>query len=270
MRIRDHRTVDASWIEARYYGPPLDAQLGLYVVAHDTAGRSAISTAQYLADDPRGKASYHVIIEQDGGVIQQVPFNRRAHHAGVSAHPEKPWLIGMNRCSIGVAFDNPGALDSSGKAWFGERYASAEHVEHGERSGWWRPYTPAQIDTFEALVTALDRSYGLEGVFSHYAVATPRGRKNDTSPALEPMLQALNHSVEPKALDFVMPERGIVAAAGGLNLRAEPGMHGNVINVLPLHAGLNIDPPVMANGYVMVTTDGGQTGWVHSAYLQGA
>ena len=269
QRVSNHRFTDSTWTEARYYGGTLNRQLPLYVVAHDTAGRTAAGTVAYLADDPRGKVSYHAIIDRNGAVTQMVPLDRAAHHAGVSAHPDKPWLIGLNRCSIGVAFDNPGKLDQDGRAWFGHQYESAVYAERDDQFGKWLPYTAAQLDAFEDIVTALDRGYGIDGVFSHYQVATPLGRKADTNPTLDGFLRAMNHSVEDKAADMPLSERAVVNAAGGLNLRSEPGRHGPIIETMPIWTGVNVEPPVLANKYVLVTTDAGQTGWCHSAYLQG-
>ena len=148
---------------------------------------------------------------------------------GVSAHPDKPWLIGLNRCSIGIAFDNPGKLDQDGRAWFGHQYEAAVYAERDDQYGKWLPYTTAQLDAFEDIVTALDRGYGIDGVYSHYQVATPRGRKADTNPTLDGFLRAMHHSVEDKAADMPLSERAVVNAAGGLNLRGEPGRHGPII-----------------------------------------
>ena len=155
QRVSNHRFTDSTWTEARYYGGTLNRQLPLYVVAHDTAGRTAAGTVAYLADDPRGKVSYHAIIDRNGAVTQMVPLDRAAHHAGVSAHPDKPWLIGLNRCSIGIAFDNPGKLDQDGRAWFGHQYEAAVYAERDDQYGKWLPYTAAQLDAFEDIVTAL-------------------------------------------------------------------------------------------------------------------
>jgi len=111
VMLNRHKVCSANWRQAAYFGGQINDDLPLYVIAHDTAGRSAQSTVDYMANG--GKASYHVIIGRDGVMTQMVPLDRQAWHAGVSQHPTKPWLKGMNRCSIGVAFDNPGELTRS-------------------------------------------------------------------------------------------------------------------------------------------------------------
>lgn len=271
VMLNNHTVHPSTWRPAAYFGGQINRDLPLYVIAHDTAGRSAQSTIDYMAHG--GKASYHVIIDRAGDMTQMVSLCRQAWHAGVSQHPEKPWLKGLNRCSIGIAFDNPGELkikpDGTYKAWFGGSWAHSE-IERGHRDGrdtWHLPYTPQQLSSFEKLVLALDAEYGLEGVLSHYDIAPDR--KADTSPALDPMLRALTQQVESKRDDMPTGERAIVATIGGLNLRREPNINAEIIETMPWNTGLTVDPPIQRTGFVFVTTDGGQAGWAHSNYLQG-
>lgn len=266
------KVCSANWRQAAYFGGALNRDLPLYVIAHDTAGRSAKSTIDFIAGGSR-KVSYHVIIDRSGVMTQMVPLNHQAWHAGVSAHPGKPWLKGLNRCSIGVAFDNPGELtrsaDGTYRAWFGGAWAHSE-VERGHRKGrdtWHLPYTPQQLTSFEKLVLALDAEYGLDGVLSHHDIAPDR--KVDTSPTLDPMLRALTQQVEDKRSDMPIGDRAIVATIGGLNLRRGPNINAEVIEVMPWNTALTIEPPCQKTGYVFVTTDEGQAGWAHSQYLQG-
>jgi len=269
--LNRHKVCSANWRQAAYFGGQINDDLPLYVIAHDTAGRSAKSTVDYMANG--GKASYHVIIGRDGVMTQMVPLDRQAWHAGVSQHPTKPWLKGMNRCSIGVAFDNPGELtrsaDGTYKAWFGGAWAYSE-VERGHRNGrdtWHLPYTPQQLTSFEKLVLALDAEYGLDGVLSHHDIAPDR--KVDTSPTLDPLLRALTQQVESKRDDMPTGDRAIVATIGGLNLRRGPNINAEIIETMPWNTGVTVEPPIQRTGYVFVTTDDGQAGWAHSQYLQG-
>jgi len=272
VMLNRHKVCSAYWREAAHYGGQINRDLPLYVIAHDTAGRDADSTVNFIANGSR-KASYHVIISRDGVMTQMVPLDRQAYHAGVSQHPTKPWLKGMNRCSIGIAFDNPGELsrttDGTYRAWFGSSWSASE-VERGHRKGrdtWHRPYTPQQLRAFEKLVLALDAEYGLDGVLSHYDIAPDR--KTDTSPTLDPMLRALTQQVEDKAEDMPIGDRAIVATIGGLNLRRGPSINAEVIETMPWNTGLTVEPPIQSTGYVFVSTDEGQSGWAHSHYLQG-
>ena len=270
--LNNDKILGAQYREAPYHGGALNRDLPLFVIAHDTAGRSTKSSLDYIASGAR-KVSYHAIISRAGLIIQMVPLNRQAWHAGSSEHPDKPWIKALNRCSIGIAFSNPGELtratDGSYKSWFGAQYPHSE-VERGHRDGrdtWHLPYTPQQLSTFERLVLALDSEYGLDGVLSHHDVAPDR--KVDTSPTLDPMLRALTQQVEDKAEGMPIGERAIVATIGGLNLRAEPNINAKIIETMPWNTGLTVEPPIKRTGYVFVTTDDGQAGWAHSTYLQG-
>ena len=55
--------------------------------------------------DPGAKVSAHYLIDEDGDVVQLVPEERRAWHAGVSAWQGRARL---NDCSIGIELVNPG------------------------------------------------------------------------------------------------------------------------------------------------------------------
>ncbi|MTV47313.1 N-acetylmuramoyl-L-alanine amidase, partial [Streptococcus pneumoniae] len=57
--------------------------------------------------DPAARASAHVIIGRDGGVVQMVDFNRKAWHAGQSAWGK---VDGLNQCSIGIELVNVGKV----------------------------------------------------------------------------------------------------------------------------------------------------------------
>ena len=76
------------------------------IVLHYTAGVSAESSARFLAH-PAVKASAHLVIGRAGEVIQLVPFNVEAWHAGRSRYAGHG---GVNRFSIGIELDNLGRL----------------------------------------------------------------------------------------------------------------------------------------------------------------
>jgi AmpD protein len=108
------------------------------------------------------KVSAHLLIRRDGELVQYVPLDRRAWHAGPSS-----WQ-GRERCndfSIGVELE--GADDC--------------------------PYTPAQYSCLAAVVFALMDAYPAitpERIVAHSDIAP--GRKTDPGPAFEwPRLQAL-------------------------------------------------------------------------------
>ena len=272
MKIEKHKLEGASYKLAAHFGSVRDRSLGLYIIAHDTAGASLESTVDYITGEPTAPVSYHAVIGRDGSVTQMVPFDRVAYHAGLSEHPRKPWLKSLNRCSIGLAFDNPGTLSHVAggyKSWFGKSYAHSDVVAgtRKNRTRYYLPYTREQIDAFVGIVEALNSEYVVSEVLSHYDVAP--SRKDDTSPLFDPVIEGLNHRLEDKSDDVEFGIRAIVGVAGGLNLRRGPGLEHDVLEVLHFGAGVNILSEQKPTGYVFVNTDDGNSGWVHAHYLEG-
>ena len=74
------------------------------LILHYTGMPSAAAALDRLCD-PAAKVSAHYLIDEDGDVVQLVPEERRAWHAGVSSWAGRTRL---NDCSIGIELDNPG------------------------------------------------------------------------------------------------------------------------------------------------------------------
>ena len=73
------------------------------IVLHYTAGGNAMSSAHYLARADTD-ASAHLVIARDGGIIQLLPFDTIAWHAGQSEYAGR---TNLNRYSIGIEMDMP-------------------------------------------------------------------------------------------------------------------------------------------------------------------
>ena len=86
------------------------------IILHYTGGTSAMSSAKFLARSDV-KASAHVVIGRDGQVIQMVPFNIEAWHAGNSSYGGRNEL---NHYSIGIELDNLGQLRLEGGKFVAE------------------------------------------------------------------------------------------------------------------------------------------------------
>ena len=74
------------------------------LVLHYTEMESAAAAEARLCD-PQAKVSAHYLVSEDGEVVQLVPEDRRAWHAGVSywrGHTD------INGISIGIELDHPG------------------------------------------------------------------------------------------------------------------------------------------------------------------
>jgi N-acetylmuramoyl-L-alanine amidase len=74
------------------------------LILHYTGMPSAAAALDRLCD-PDAKVSAHYLIAEDGSVVQLVPEEHRAWHAGVS---EWQGRARLNDCSIGLELVNPG------------------------------------------------------------------------------------------------------------------------------------------------------------------
>ncbi len=155
-----------------------------YLIIHYTAGRSAKSSIEWMAN-PAAKASAHLVIGLDGKITQMVEFNKSAWHAGVSK-----WsgLSGLNNYSIGIELDNPGRLQKTGnkwRSWFGAEYPDHLVLEavhkHQEVKAGWHVYTEQQLRACIAVSQLLVSHYKLQDVLGHEDVSP--FRKEDPGPA---------------------------------------------------------------------------------------
>lgn len=180
MKIVNHRLVGVPFIPANSYGGEMKPSL---IVEHDTAGRLDKGSSVAWFRSKECKTSAHVVIERDGSIVQMVPFNRKAFHAGKSFWRGKHFL---NSDAIGIEIVNPGILDKNGRAWFHKPnekgFVDIVHKctpEHGD--GWWLPYTDAQIAANKALCRALMEEYSdCNEIVTHWMISPKR--KIDTNP----------------------------------------------------------------------------------------
>lgn len=241
------------------------------IVIHFTYGASGASSANWFKN-PASKASAHLVIDRDGTVIQCVPFDTVAWHAGQSS-----WqgINGLNSHSIGIELANWGYLRSSGSGWASYKGVSiADPVLAVHKNGnpnksksliGWEPYPEVQLQAATGIARALVESYGMNEIIGHDDIAPTR--KWDPGPAF-PMA---------RFCDQVFLERGSnaanllkVAVASGLNLRKGAGTNYDAIQLLPQGT---LVMPLEEQGQwrcVSVLDKAGKpaaTGWVHSAYL---
>ena len=114
-------------------------------------GRLDASAHPYYAEIAQLKVSAHLVIRRDGGLMQFVPFTRRAWHAGVSRFADR------SRCndfSIGIELEGTDTL----------------------------AYTAVQYEVLHQVLDALKARYPtLSAVRGHEHIAP--GRKTDPGPA---------------------------------------------------------------------------------------
>lgn len=78
-----------------------------FIVIHYTASKTASSAINWMAN-PESRVSAHLVISRAGEVTQMVPFDKKAWHAGPSAH--SGWR-NLNNCSIGIELVNTGSQE---------------------------------------------------------------------------------------------------------------------------------------------------------------
>ncbi|MEP0191701.1 MAG: N-acetylmuramoyl-L-alanine amidase [Erythrobacter sp.] len=111
-----------------------------------------VETALERLTDPDAGVSAHYLISEEGEVMQLVPEEKRAWHAGKSF-----WrgITDVNSASIGIELDHPG---------------------HAEENGGYRPFTDAQFEALLPLVARIVKDYDIAraNVVAHSDVAPAR------------------------------------------------------------------------------------------------
>lgn len=128
----------------RFGGPAIEQ---LFLGQLDPSGHP------YFAEIAGLKVSAHLLIRRDGGMVQFVPFTRRAWHAGESRFGD---LTRCNDFSIGIELEGTDT----------------------------QPYTAVQYEQLAQVLAALKQRYpSLRDVRGHSAIAP--GRKTDPGPAFD-------------------------------------------------------------------------------------
>ena len=153
------------------------------IILHYTAGSNCMSSAHYLTR-PDVAASAHLVIGRAGEVVQLVPFNIEAWHAG------RRWYAGreeLNHYSIGIELDNLGQLRMEGGKFVAEcgREVPFKEVytdDSGRELTYWHKYTRVQMDVLREVCRLLKKRYPIKYVVGHSDVTA---RKVDPGPALQ-------------------------------------------------------------------------------------
>lgn len=154
-----------------------------FLVIHYTASHGLDDTLDWFTD-PESRTSAHFVVGRDGRIVQLVPLDRRAWHAGDSAWQGR---VGMNAHAIGIELVNAGRLRASEAGWVSwtgrrvpdDEVGIATHRHGGAEAGW-QDYTEAQLDAVLELCLALRAAFPLEDVLGHDDIAP--GRKLDPGP----------------------------------------------------------------------------------------
>jgi len=157
------------------------AEFQKYIVLHDTEGEGdGQGVVEYWDGSGAGVAS-HFIVNMDGSIVQCVPLDKIAHHAGYGneGHNEQFGIVEDGRDDMeGTVPIGDWAPDYGMNAWS----IGIEMVHVGDGSD----YPPEQLDALDALIAYIDAYYGFESqIIDHKAW---REGNSDTSPEFEPYL----------------------------------------------------------------------------------
>jgi N-acetylmuramoyl-L-alanine amidase len=108
------------------------------LILHYTGMPTAAAALARLRD-PDAKVSAHYLIDEDGDVVQLVPEERRAWHAGVSSWAARPRL---NDCSVGIELVNPGH-EWGYRPFTGAQYDACVELCRGILARW--PIAPRRV-----------------------------------------------------------------------------------------------------------------------------
>lgn len=151
------------------------------IVLHATDGANAMSSACYLARNDTS-VSAHLVVGLSGQVIQLLPFNVQAWHAGVSEHAGRK---GLNAYSVGIEIDNAGKLHRRNNrffSWFNREYPPGEvftTVEQGH-AAYYHRFTREQVDRVVEICLLLKERYLIHWLLRHSDITR---RKTDPGPA---------------------------------------------------------------------------------------
>lgn len=269
LAVQDHylRLRDAAWSKLTFAESP-NQSAGFspeLILIHYTAGSTTAGAVSWLCN-PQAGVSAHLVIGRDGEVVQLVPFNRRAWHAGASEYQ------GRRRCNgfaVGIELVNVGPLkviDSDPVTWksvWGALIKDPADVFHEDYKSPWQEYPEVQLQAALAACLALKAEYPIRDVVGHSDVAP--GRKIDPGPAFP--MRSFRDAVMGRADDDLT----ILYTTTNLNIRTGPGTEYDrkPQSPLPLGAPLFLqswEPPWLQ---VVDASDGPPEfdGWVHGRYV---
>ena len=170
----------SNYLPTKSAGGSIDPQL---IVLHSSLGRTLKQTVEILLSSSVD-ASMHFLIDRDGALVQMVPANRAAWHAGISRWGE---LEHLNQHSISIGFINQGQIKKDELGTFKDGTGAVvpaddvQMIEDAMGTSYWHRYTGPQLAVAQALASVLVKQYKIRAITGH-CVVSPR-RKTDPGPA---------------------------------------------------------------------------------------
>jgi N-acetylmuramoyl-L-alanine amidase len=185
LSISNHRITGAPYAPSPNSGGALGPR---FLVIHYTASGPGFDTAAYFTRSA-ARSSAHLVIRRDGTLIQCVPFNMRAWHAGRSQWPgaDGERHENLNHHAIGIELENWGPLRRSGPDWLSWSGQPVEgpvlEARHrfGTPSGGWETFPAPQVEAAAEAARAICAAYPITEILGHDDISP--GRKSDPGPA---------------------------------------------------------------------------------------
>jgi N-acetyl-anhydromuramyl-L-alanine amidase AmpD len=189
LRIDDNYILTGNNVEYQ----ALDKNLGPFssgypdaVIFHSTVTTEDIEKTSANLKKGESSGFWHIIIGRDGKIIQLVPFNMKAAHAGISPNNLRE---NYNNKSVGIALQNAGRLNYDGKNYGitnmrnivpASEVVRLTHKNESEPD-YWQDYTDIQVSRAEELCLALMEKFKIIEIIGHDDVAPDR--TTDPGPA---------------------------------------------------------------------------------------
>jgi len=277
MKITRHWLDDVEKVPTKKMGGVITPDT---IVMHYTAGWSTKGDVDTLSTSDR-QASAHVVLGRDGELVQIVPFNRKAWHAGPSRHNGQ---ADVNNRSIGIEISNAGWIKQLTNGFFQDQYGQTIapdgqfvgqrrttkspphewHEEYHDRLAHgtyrWEPFYDLQLINLDELVPLLIKTYDIKYIVSHEEIDT-RGWKTDPGPMFP--MRRYTKLLDDRAVN--KPEE-LRVTADELNVRSDPHVKANVLTTIPQDTTLTVLG--RAGQWAHVELGSGVQGWVNTYYTE--
>ncbi len=159
-----------------FYHGEKGAEYQKYIVLHDTEGDgSASGVVDYWDGNGSGIAA-HFVINKDGSIVQCVPLDAIAHHAGYgdTGHNEEYGVTDESRDDkVGTTEPYSSSVSDYGM----NSYSIGIEMVHVGGSG---DYPEAQLEALDNLIAYIDAYYGMEStIIDHKAWRTGNSDTSD-------------------------------------------------------------------------------------------
>lgn len=158
------------------------AEYQKYIVLHDTEGDGEASTVIDYWDGNGAGVAAHFVVNRDGTIVQCVPLDKIAHHAGFgdTGHNEAFGVTDESRDDkVGTVPIGPDHLDYGMNS-----YSVGIEMVHSGGSG---DYPEEQLAALDALIAYIDAYYGFESTIIDHK--SWRLGNSDTSPEFAPYFE---------------------------------------------------------------------------------